>query len=192
MKIGKREKKVIILGGVAALLIFSYLSYDWFIGYKDNIETKKNTRRNQLGYMIRKAAEKDETEKRLVEVKNELAEAEKKLVPGDKPAVGAAELQRILKDMASLNGIDITSEKILNPLEVNPYTAISIEVTFVSTAAKFRNLLYGIENSPFLLTIPDMKIRVTNVKNPTDVQVTLAVRGLMRKHEEGEKKEGGV
>lgn len=192
MKLGKREKKVIILGGVAALLVFSYLSYDWFAGYKDNIETKKNTRKNQLGYMIRKATEKDETEKRIVEVKNELAETEKRLVPGDKPAVGAAELQRVLKDMASSNGIDIRSEKILNPAEMNPYTAISVEVTFVSTVAKFRDLLYGIENSPFLLAIPDMKIRVTNIKNPTDIQVTMTVKGLMRKHEEGEKKEGGA
>lgn len=192
MKIGKREKKAIILGGIAALLIFSYLSYDWFAGYKDSIETRKNTRKNQLGYMIRKAAEKDETDKRIVEAKNELTEEEKRLVPGDKPAVGASELQRIIKDMASLNGIDIRSEKIRNPTEMNPYTTISIEITFVSTVAKFRDLLYGIENSPFLLAIPDTKIRVTNIKNPTDIQVTLTVKGLMRRHEEGENKEGGA
>lgn len=189
MKIGKREKKVLILGGIALFLILSYLFYDWFTGYRNNLQVERDSKKIQLSHLIGKITEKGEIEKRAAEAKTELREVEKRLIPGDKPAVGAAELQKILKDMASLSGIEIRSEKIINPVDLNVYTAVSVEVIFVSTVAKLRDLLYSIETSPFLLVIPDMKIRVTNVRNPTDIQVNLTVRGLIKRSEEGERLE---
>jgi hypothetical protein len=192
MKIGKREKKALILGGIAVFFILSYLLYDWFIGYTNDLRSRKDAKRLQLIHLIGKIAEKGETEKRITGVKTELEEVEKGLIPGDKPAVGAAELQKILKDTASSAGIEIRSERILNPIDINDYSIISVEVAFVSTTARFRDLIYSIETSPFILVIPDMKIRVTNLRNPTDIQVNLTVRGLIKRSGEGEKKEESV
>lgn len=192
MKIGKREKRALIYGGVTVFLILTYLLFDWFIGYGKNLSTEKDAKKLQLSYLIGKIAEKGETEKRIAEAKIELEEAEKRLIPGDKPAVGAAELQKILKDMASTSKIEIRSEKILNPIDMSNYSAISVELTFLSTTAKLKDLLYKIETSPFLLVIPDMKIRVLNVRNPTDIQVNLTVKGLIKRSDEGEKKEGEI
>lgn len=192
MKIGKREKKAIILGGIAILLILSYLLYDWFLGYRNNLDLEKDAKKRQLSHLIGKISEKGETEKRITEAKMELEDVEKRLIPGDKPAIGAAELQKILKDMASSAGIEIRSERILNPIDMHTYSAISVEIAFVSTTARFRDLLYNIETSPFLLVIPDTKIRVTNIRNPTDIQVNLIVKGLIKRSNEGEKKGGSV
>jgi len=187
MKIGKREKRVLILGGIALLLILSYLLYDWFTGYRRSLISIKDAKRIQLSHLIGKISEKGEIEKRANDAKIGLEEAEKGLIPGDKPAVGAAELQKILKDKASQSGIEIRSERIINPVDLDGYTAISVEIVFVSTMARLRDFLYSIETAPFILVIPDMRIRVTNVRNPTDVQVNLTVRGLIKRSEEGER-----
>lgn len=181
MKIGKREKKALILGGIAVSLILLYLFYDWFIGYRRDLGLKGETMELQVSRLMGKISEKEEIDKRLSEAKATLRELEKGLLPGDKPAVAAAELQKILKTMASTSGVDIRSERILSPVDMKHYSAISVEVVFVSTTKKLRDLLYSIERSPILLVIPDMKIRVTNIRNPTDIQVNLTVKGLIRK-----------
>lgn len=190
MKIGKREKKALIIGGIAIFIILSYLLVEGFIGYRNDLLLKKDAERLKLSHLIGKIAYKGETEKRAIEAKTELGDAEKGLIIGDKPAVGAAELQKILKDMASSTGIEIKSERIINPVEMDAYSIISVEITFISTIAKLKDLLYSIEASPFILAIPDMKIRVMNIRNPTDIQVNLTVKGLIKRSEQGEKKEG--
>lgn len=192
MKIGKREKKAFIIGGVAIFIILSYLLLDGLIGYREDLLLKKDAERLKLSHLIGKITYRGETEKRATEAKTELGEAEKGLIPGDKPAVGAAELQKVLKDMASSTGIEIKSERIINPVEMDTYSIISVEITFISTVAKLRDLLYSIETSPFILSIPDMKIRVMNIMNPTDIHVNLTVRGLIKKSTVGEKKEGSA
>lgn len=189
IKIGKREKKAIILGSIALFLVISYLLYDWFAVYKKDLISKRDAKRLQLSHMIGKISEKEETEKRIIEARTELEEAEKGLIPGDKPAVGTAELQKVLKNMATSTGIEVKSEKVINPVDIGNYAAISVEITFVSTAARLRNLLYSIETSSFLLNVTDMKVRVTNLKDPTDVQVNLTVKGFIRRSDEGEKSE---
>ncbi len=189
IKIGKREKKAIFFVSIALFLVLSYLLYDWFAVYRRDLISKKDAKRLQLSHMIGKISEKEETEKRIIEARTELEEAEKGLIPGDKPAVGTAELQKVLKNMAASSGIEIRSEKVINPADISNYSAISVEITFVSTMARLRNLLFSIETSPFLLAVPDMKIRVTNMRDPTDVQVNLTVKGIIRRSDEGEKSE---
>lgn len=189
VKLGKREKKVIILGCIAAFLIFSYLLNDWFSVYRMNLASKKEVKRIQLSHTIGKISEREETEKRIIEARIELEDAEKGLIPGDKPAVGTAELQKILKNMTIAAEIEVKSERIINPVNINAYTAISVEITFVSTVSRLSNLLNSIETSPFLLTIPDMKIRVTSLKKPGDIHVNLMVKGLMRRFDESKKAE---
>ncbi len=193
IKVGKRENRAIFLGIIALFLVLSYLLYDWFSVYRKDLVSKKDAKKLHLSHMIGKISDKEKTEKRIVEARTELEQTEKGLIRGDKPAVGTAQLQKTLKDMAASAGIEIRSERIINPINpinpvnINAYTAISVEITFVSTVSRLRNLLNSIETSPFLLAIPDMKIRVTNLKNPGDIQVNLIVKGLMRRFDEGKK-----
>ncbi|MDH4028498.1 MAG: hypothetical protein OEU95_06690, partial [Nitrospirota bacterium] len=49
---------------------------------------------------------------------------------------------------------------------------------------KFRKLLIELRRSPFLLSVTEIKIRVTNISNPTDIFTTMVVTGFIKKPEE--------
>ena len=107
------------------------------------------------------------------------------LLSGDKMPVAAAEVQRQLKGMAVSLGIEIKSEKTLDAIDTGTYIEIPVEIGFVSTTSKLKSMLYNIKSSPLLLTVPKMKIHITNLNDPSEIYTTLVVKGFMKKPETG-------
>lgn len=191
LKIGQREKKFLIAGGIIVFLIFAYQFGVWYknfrVSSKEYIESRQITLQKQLNKILQKANIKNNFEAADAELK----ELEKGLVSGDTPPVAAAEIQRNLKVMAMSLGIDIKSEKALNSVDSGLYLSIPVEIGFTAPTAKLKDMLYKIKTSPLLLTVPKIKSRVVNVNNPTDVFTTLTVEGLIIKkpqQAEGDKK----
>ena len=191
IKIGQREKKFLIAGGIIVFLIFAYQFGVWYKNFrassKEYIETRQITLQKQLNKIMQKANIKNNFEAGDAELK----ELEKGLVSGDTPPIAAAEIQRNLKVMAMSLGIDIKSEKALNSVDSGLYLSIPVEIGFTAPTAKLKDMLYKIKTSPLLLAVPKIKSRVVNVNNPADVFTTLTVEGLIIKkppEAEGDKK----
>ncbi len=190
-KIGRREKKFLIAGGVIVFFILTYQFAVWYKGMKSSakeyIETREVTLQKQLDKIQQKTKIKNEFEALDAEVK----ELEKRLVSGDTPPVAAAEIQRNIKAIALSLGIDIKSEKALSPVDSGLYLGIPVEIGFTAPTAKLKDMLYRIKTSPLLLTVPKVKIRVVNINNPVDVYATLTVEGLIKKPSQQEDKKEG-
>jgi len=192
LNISPREKKFLAGGGVIVFLILIFHLATWYrdirISTREYVETKRITLQRQLS----KITEKEDILKNLEVVSVEMEELEKGLLSGDKPPVAAAEIQRILKSIASSFGIDIKSERALNPVDNGLYLGVPVEIGFTASNAELKDMLLAIRTSPLLLTITEMKVRVTNIDNPMDVYTTLTVKGFMKKSQtkEGDTKGG--
>jgi Tfp pilus assembly protein PilO len=180
----KRREKIVIMAGlvVAASILFYYFFERYQVANATLVESIR-LRQTYLEKQVGRISEKSGIEGQLEEARAELAKFEERLLPGSKPPVAAAELQKTLKEMAASLTVEIRSERPLPPVEMNMYLGIPVEISFVSSTAKLRDLLFKIENSPLLLTVSDMKINVTNMANPTDIYAFLVVRGMIKKEQ---------
>ncbi len=181
IRLKRREKIVLLAGGLLALLIISYKVFQWYDDFRTSGRNKFEVKTVYLKKQFERIAEKDEVSAKLARAKEELNDLEKGLLPGDKPSLAAAELQKLLKDTASSLKVDIKSEKIVNPAETAYYVEVPVEIGFTATTAKLKDMILKIETAPVLLAISALDIRVMNFKNPTEVYVVMTVKGFIRK-----------
>lgn len=180
-KINPREKKIILAGSIAVILIFMYLFSAWYSDARASTREYIEAKRITLDKQLNKIAGKATVQKRFENLKNNLEVLDSRLLSGDKPPVVAANIQRILKDLANNVGIDIKSEKALTPEENGLYLAIPVEIGFTANTDEIKKMLYRIKTSKSLLIISEMKIRVNNRRKPVNAHVNLSVKGFIKK-----------
>jgi Tfp pilus assembly protein PilO len=180
-KISERERKFIVAGGVAVFLILVYYAYGLYSDFKTQAVEYAGTRELMLEKQLAKLADREVLEKRADEIRKEVERHEKLFLRGDKAPVAAAELQKTIKDTASSLGIEIRLERALNPVDEDYFVSVPVEIGFTSSTARLKNLLVKLRDTPFLINIAEMKVRVLNVSRPEDINVTLVVSGYIRK-----------
>jgi hypothetical protein len=116
-------------------------------------------------------------------------EAQKRLLPGETPQLGAASLQEIVKRLSEKNGIAIRSFRILEPKESNSYRKVSIQIDFNPTNSMLSlgQFIFDIEHHEKELLVSEMDFLVLNIRMPNQVQGNLVISGLMKRTETKEK-----
>ena len=181
--VNEREKKFLIIAGVAVVLLLLYQLFSWYGNVKANVEDVSDMKWTMLKKQLNRLSKKDEVEKRVKTLVQELKIQEKTFLSGNKPPVAAATLQKFLKDSASSLAIDVKLERTLNPVESEYYLGIPVEIGFTASTAKLKDLLIRIKKSRLMLIITEVKVKVTNVRNPVDIYTTLIVTGFIKKPE---------
>jgi hypothetical protein len=180
-KINERERKFLVLGGIAVFLIIVYHVYGLYTDFKARAEKYSGTRIIMLEKQLAKLSDREGLEKRADEIKKEVTRYEKLFLRGNKAPVAAAELQRTIKDIASSLSIEIRLERTLTPVDADFFMSVPVEIGFTSSTARLKNLLERLRATPFLINITEMKVRVLNVSKPEDINVTLVVSGYIKK-----------
>ena len=91
----------------------------------------------------------------------------------------ASELQKLVKEMATLAKTDIRSERILPPVERGELLEIPVEVAVSGEIRQLVDLLARLDQAPKLLTVQDLRIRVMNVSQPRELLATLTLSGFI-------------
>jgi hypothetical protein len=180
-KISAREKKFLAFGGIIVLVMIIFQGYSWYNEFSKRTDDFSGARMLMLDKQLSRISGKEGSEKRLVEMKQALESAEKSILQGDKPPIAAAALSRILRDATSAQGANSVLERTLNPYDVHSYVAVPVEIGFTTTTERLKDILYSLRTSPVLLTISEIKIRVLNITNPTDIYTSLVVTGYIKK-----------
>ncbi len=109
-------------------------------------------------------------------------EIQQRLLPGETPQVGAANLQEIVKRLSEKNGIGIRSFRILEPKEINSYRKVSVQIEFNPTNSMLSlgQFIHDIENHGKELMISEMDLLVMNIRMPNNIQGGLVVSGMMK------------
>lgn len=105
-----------------------------------------------------------------------------RLLPGENPQLGAANLQEIVKKISEKNNISIRSFRILEPKELNIYRKISLQIDFnpINSMLNLGRFIYDIENYEKDLMISEMDLLVFNPRMPNSIQGNLVISGLMK------------
>jgi hypothetical protein len=184
VKLNKREKTFVIGGVIISgiILIYNFMIEPFILNQR---EIRNNILKKEL--IIDKykdiISEKDKWEIELRNKEELLKNIERGLLKGDKPSVVAAELQKILKDIASKLNMDFQNERIMEPKDIDGYMKIPVQINLRSDIKKIKDFIYRIENSDNILRISQMKLRVINQINPSEIQANFIIEGIIRKKE---------
>ena len=118
---------------------------------------------------------------------------QQRLLAGETPQLGAANLQEIVKKLSEKNNIAIRSFRILEPKEMNVYQKISLHIEFnpINSILSLGQFIYDIENHEKELTISEMDVLVFNPRMPNNIQGSMVVSGLMKGVKIKEKRKEG-
>ena len=181
--VSEREKKYLVFAGVAVVLMLLYQLFSWYSNVKENVSDISDMKWTMLKKQLNHLSKKDDVEKRAKILLQELEIQEKTFLRGNKPPVAAATLQKFLKDSASSLAINVKLERTLNPVETEYYLGIPVEIGFTASTTKLKDLLVRIKKSKSMLIITEVKVKVTNVRDPVDIYTTLIVTGFIKKPE---------
>jgi len=113
----------------------------------------------------------------------------KRLIEGETPQLASANLQEIIKKIATSKDIQIRSFRILEPKDLNYYRRISIQIDFNPTHSLLNlvQFLSEIENHEKMLNVSEMDLLVFNIRMPNNIQGNLTISGWMEKEKPKEK-----
>lgn len=194
MNLSPRDKRALI---VLALAVASFLLIgfgllplvDRLAEARQGLATQEMTlrkyRRAATGEVARQASLSD-LQKRVVTVEAGMLES-------PTAALAAAELQRILKEMAAANRIELSATEFLPAKALDSeHTLISTRFTVTANMDRLVNFLVTLESAPKAFGVRTLAV-YANVPNPEKkVSATLVLAGVMRteKVPEKEKKKG--
>ena len=114
---------------------------------------------------------------------------QQKLLAGETPQLGAANLQEIVKRLSEKNGIGLRSFRILEAKEIGVYRKISLQIDFnpISSMMSLGQFIYDLEDQEKQLMISEMDLLIFNPRMPNNIQGNLVVSGLMKGSKSKEK-----
>ena len=181
MPLQTRDRRALLAMGVVLALVVGYLYVaDPVIQSQRNVQAGIVKQSEQLRTFQQVVRRRKELELIRHSIAASMEKLDERVYVGDKPPLTAAELQRALKELARQAGVRIEREKILDPVAAGSFQRIPIEINVRSSVKNLSHLMYLIESYPKFLVISELKIEVTNRRNPSNVKARLVVGALLR------------
>ncbi|HEY7162941.1 MAG TPA: type II secretion system protein GspM [Candidatus Binatia bacterium] len=141
---------------------------------------------------LRYLSHKEEMSAALERARNELKEKEPRLLNGDTASVSASDLQETVQALATKEGTQVITTRVLNPEPAGSFSKIAIQMEIGGQIDQLANLIRGIESSPKQLLIDEINVRslfrpiglpqVPGIPQPSaqNLRVSLTVAGYSR------------
>jgi len=109
-------------------------------------------------------------------------EIQKRLLGGETPQLGAANLQDMVKRLAEKNSLAIRSFRSLDAKEVGSFRRISVQIEFnpLNSMQSLTQFLYELEHQEKELMIGEMDLLVYNPRMPNTIQGNMVISGYMK------------
>ena len=190
MLTGQKDKRALWAAG-AALGLFVLFRFGIFPAWDLLQEARVNLPGRQqtlekYGEVLR-TTELRRTETSLLEAR--LREAEAGLLASETPALAAAEMQDLMKQLMAAQSIEIRSSAFLPPQPLgDDYLQVPLGLQFRCSLDQLVNFLERIGRGPQQLAIPNLALQMTNPRQKL-LGVNMSVSGIMRSAADGEESE---
>ena len=185
IQIAPRDKKVLIVGGVfiVVYLLFVLIAQPAF---RENKLASQKIQDKIL--FIQKCYEilnqKSYYKAKSTENKSIHTTLSQRFLNQAKPALAAAEQQRLLEELANQTGVNIIRFRVDKPKYVEKLLTISTQVTVRSKLRNLTNFIHRLENNQKFMIIEEISMQRTNKADLEELQTQLTVSGFIKKMEE--------
>ena len=180
-RLSKRERVMVGAALLVAVLVSGYLYVlePRWTEIKDLAENRIPAREQLLAKARARIAQRDTVQGELAQISQAVEKLSQRLLPGATPPLAASALQREIKDVAAAAGVEVRSERILQPVERGTLLEIPVEITVSGGIREITSLLYRLDETTMLLTLQNLKVRVINIGQPRELLTTLTVSGFI-------------
>jgi Tfp pilus assembly protein PilO len=191
-----QKKFIWILIGIAvAIVIYNFMVLP-LVEAKKSAAQEIDVNQRLLAKYAEVLQNRKEVEELLDKSVKQNEEIQKRLLPGETPQLGAANLQDIVKRLAEKNSLNLRSFRNLEAKEVGYFRRVSVQIEFnpMSSMQSLTQFLYELEHQDREIKITEMDLLVFNPRMPNTIQGSLIVSGWMKankgKEKEKEKEKG--
>jgi type II secretory pathway component PulM len=180
MKITPREKKFLLFGGAALVIGLVAYAAVTLIPSRDllarEVEGKKRTLLRQREMLGRESFYKTRAETYRQRLKQDYT----RFLPGETPSIAAAELQRVLKELADPTGVEIIRRDIQKEqkLQDNVYK-ISVRIETNCVPEQLVQFLTAVENYSKYLSVDELAITSFKIQKKWEIRPSITVAGLI-------------
>lgn len=181
-----QRRILFVLAGIVMVILFIFFGVLPLIEAKKRAEEEIALKKRALLKYEQFLENRKTIEEELGRTVKQYDGIQQKLLPGETPQLGAANLQEIVKRLSEKNGIGIRSFRMLEPKETNVYLKISLYIDFnpINSMLSLGQFIYDIEHHEKELMISEMDFLVFNPRIPNNIQGSLIITGLMKKTKE--------
>jgi len=182
MSVLNRRERVVIGVGVAGLLAIGIYLYviEPMLARQREVAELIPIREATLERRRLMIAQRGQLSAELEALGRKVGAASSGLLSGPTAPLAASELQKLVKELAAAADVDVRSERVMAPVDLTGVLEIPIELTVACTTRQAVALLSRLEQTPRLLRVKDLKIRVAAPGQPRELLATLTVAGYLR------------
>jgi hypothetical protein len=159
-RLSRRERALVGLTAAILLIFFGkYLIVTPFLERREAIKNELEAQPQLLEKNLRYLGQKEALAATLESARNEIKAREPKLLTGDTPSVSASDLQDTVQGLATREGTQVITTRVLNPEPVGSFSKISIQMEVGGQIDQIANLIRGIEASPKFLVLDEINVR---------------------------------
>jgi ACT domain-containing protein len=122
---------------------------------KNQLENQPQLLQKNLRYL----GQKETLITALESARGQIKTQEPKLLSGDTPSVTASDLQETVQAMATREGTQVITTRVLNPEPAGSFSKIGIQLEIGGQIQQIANLVRSIETAPKLLVIDEINVR---------------------------------
>lgn len=159
-RLSKRERSLVIVTlAIIVVTLARYLLIGPFVERREWVKAQLEIQPQLLEKNLRFLGQRDELVALLEATQSELKAREPRLLTGDTPSVSASDLQDIIQGLATKEGTQVITTRVLNPETAGSFAKISVQMEIGGQIEQLATLIRGIENSPKLLMVDEINVR---------------------------------
>jgi hypothetical protein len=179
--LSRRERFLIRLGVAGLLAVSGYLYVvEPMLARQRQVAELIPIREATLERRHLMVAQRERLAKDLEVLAQRVETASTGFLSGPTAPLAASELQKLVKELAAAAEVDVRSERVLAPVDLAGVLEIPIELTVACTVRQVVALLTRLEQTPQLLRVKDLKMRVAAPGQSRELLTTLTVSGFLR------------
>jgi hypothetical protein len=159
-RLSKRERGLVLLTLlIVVVFVGKYAAVTPFIERREWVRSQLESQPQLLQKNLRYLGQKDALLASLESARGQIKAQEPRLLTGDTPSVSASDLQETVQAMATREGTQVITTRVLNLEPAGSFSKIGIQMEIGGQIQQVANLIRGIENAPKLLVIDEVNVR---------------------------------
>ena len=159
-RLSQRERGLVFLTGAILLFFIGKIAIatpllERRARTKGQLESQPQLLQKNLRYL----SQKESLLAALAAARNQIKTIEPALLTGDTPSVTASDLQETVQSLATREGTQVITTRVLNPEPSGSFSKIAIQMEIGGQVQQLANLIRGIESAQKLLVIDEINVR---------------------------------
>ena len=176
----RRERVIVGVGAVVALAVGGYLFLvEPLLTRARDAEAMVPAREATLERRRLLVSQRPRLAADLAAVTERLETESARLLRGPTPPLAASELQKLVKELLPVGGVEVRSERVLPTADHQGLQEVGLELTLTGSIRDTVAALARLERTDRLLTLRDVRIRVVAPGQPRELMTTVTIAGYL-------------